>query len=133
MTETEFKPFVPGSGTDHVVLPPTPVHEKKARKKRTPPAADKPKAEKIPPNIFKKKRKNPPSAGKPRVTTYAVRKGKVIGKFRKPDLDLTTMFEISNLLKVDDFATFSGLVETLQGVPKAARARILAAVGRVFA
>lgn len=137
--DTDFAPFVPPNVTtgDFVdkaiadVLPPPPVHKKVARKKR-PPAADKGKPERIPANILKKKKKRVIGRHPALAAPYG-KKDNPIASTRALKLDMATAMAISADLKPTDFNTFAGVVVTLQAENKAACARILAAVGRVFA
>ncbi len=127
MTETEFQPFTPmlqdGEGDrGPPALPPPPVRVKKARKKR---AARQPSSHTlvVPPKPMPKAKK-----GRNKRAAKAAP-----AAFRGAKYTLQEALAIGKELNADDMLVLCSIEEELRSVSKAARTRILAAVGRVFA
>lgn len=132
MSEDTFQPFVPPAPMfeeGKAALPPPPVHEKKARKKRSPIAARATKKAKREARHARVDATPVTPFNMPKPATKKARKAK---QPRALKLDVATAMAISAELKPTDFKVFESVVETLQAINKAVRARVLAAGGRVF-
>lgn len=122
MTDTRL-PFEPFSPATPAATPAVSEQGKKPRKKSS---SKKKSAASATPAVQ-------PVAEAPAATPPAPRqRRKAASQKRGPRFELQTILKIASDLKLDDMPTFENALDLLHGTPKAARTRIMAALGKVL-